>query len=437
MLLLILVGLLTIIMLGGASALAQKHTTPTYPQAQLVSTTASPRVTELQSGKPVITVILYSDGWVKINATEQFNSTTTRGVTTVSDTMVKFLKNKTIIKSYEKISLQETIPTPLPGQSNTNTTIKVKVDGKRESGALRGSFHAYVNVDPYNLEASGVFAVISQGNETIVDSNVTIKGSNATLAKITGYLRELNSTRIPGLSVERLVVNRKEDTMSVSVRVMLEPSGFTGVTGMAPLPMIAIAKSGIFGLTVGVGVADEIHYRYVMKPGMYESNSTTVLHVGFNKLAKMYADFIVKVDRAYNISGGENVSSLLSKLGEDYEVEEGGVLRLIVTNNMMLASTPKIRKVGATNPLDTLKSLADLIASNLPSDEKKDFLNTTVHLKPGDNGIKKIEPDTIKIKDLDSVRVETATSSKTVTLAAAAIIAVIIVAAAVAFARRF
>jgi len=432
---LILVGLLTITMLGGASTLAQTHTT--YSQAQPVSMTASPTVKKLQSEKPVITVILYSNGWVKINATERFNTTNTGGITIISHAMVKFLKNKTIIKSYEKLSLPESIPTPLPGQPSGNTSIKVKVDGKRENGALRGSFYVYVNMYPYNLEASGVFAIKTQDNDTIIDSNATIKGSSTTLARITSSLKELNSTTTPGLSIERLAIKRNGNTISLSIRVKLGQSAFTDITGMAPLTAVAIAKSGIFGLTMGIGVVDEIHFTYVMKPGMYESNSTSVLHVGFNKLAKLYADYVVKIDRAYNITGGENVSTLLNKLGDEYEVEDGGVFRLVAANNVMLASTPKIRKVGATNPLETLKSLADLIASNLPSDERKDFLNTTIHLKPGDKGIKKIEPDTVKIKDLDKVKVETATSSKAVTLAATAVIAVIIVVAAVALARRF
>ena len=433
---LILVGLLTITMLGGASIHAQTHTT-TYGQAQPVSMTVSPTVKKLQSEKPVITVILYSNGWVKINATERFNTTSTGSITTIYDTMVKFLKNKTIIKSYEKLSSPEAVPTPIPGQSHTNTTVKVRVDGKRENGALRGNFHAYVNAYSYNFKATGVFAIKSQDNETIIDTNATIKGSNATLAKIVGYLEVLNSTTIPGLSVERLVVDRNGDTMSLSVRIRYQQSGFTGVTGLGPGAAISFSEMIAIGFTVSIGVADEIHYNYVMKPGMYESNSTIVLHVGFNKLAKMYADYMIKVERAYNITSENSITSLLYKLGDEYEVEEGGVLHLVATSNMMLASTPKIRKIGTTDPLETLKSLADLIASNLPGDEKNDFLNTTIHLKPGDKGIKKIEPDTVKIKDLDKVKVETATSSKTVTLAATAVIAVIILAAAVALARRF
>ncbi len=393
---------------------AENSVTTTYPE---VTYTVSETTTYTSSNTPKITVLMYSDGSIKVKIHVNWSNPLPQGFHSQKE--IEFYDDH-VIYNYEFESPNWEV--------GNNDKFSYIASGKSVNDAFHGNMiityinatsKSQVNVD-YIVRALNDSAMIS-------NVNITIDGSQKMIDEILNTIRDINKTS-NGITIKNIDINKLGGKLQLKMQVIISVADAITIYNsesfiLPPILGEAIPTSpDLLDKVVSVHVEANItNLTFTMKQsGEYK--------VGYKEFLNSIVDTLNK-SQDESASGSGDMAKLLSSLIDNFETFNGEKFIYTMNSTGQEIILPKIRKTDSKDPLETLTALRDVVLEVIPEDEKQEFLNTTIQLEPGESNIKSIMPDVVKLSDLDKVEVEIASSNKYLGVASAtAIFAIIIIA---------
>ncbi len=382
-------------------------------------------------GSVVLYATLYSDGSVEIKGIETFDVNQSSGsyylqnITFYSDRTINYLKN------VGYFSVQ-------PFENVTPSTGKIDLIAVNKNGETVGN-STYILENPNgSLNGTTNYRIYRNGTNWVMWSHIILKITGSSVS--TGFtdIRSVISS-IGGRVIDYhkrlengvLVIDLTSIVPYKYATLILFPFSLTegSLRYMNTSPVVVVNNT--------ILARSEMHVQY--NSTLMEIESKSIYNAGFNKYIKAKADAYRRLDAETPNNELANLTSFLDDLAANYTVKPGTSLLVKANDTVYLVETPVIKEKNAKNPLETLISLRDLAIRTgmITGKENIDLINATIILKPGDPGVKSIEPSQTTVSNLDNVKVELSHNCRdTTVILAGIVIAILVVAGAVVFMKR-
>ncbi|MEB3756038.1 MAG: hypothetical protein GSR79_04180, partial [Desulfurococcales archaeon] len=378
-----------------------------------------------------ITAKLYRDGYVRVKGIIPGQG----GASTQSFNVVynyTFYKDKTIKEESITQTTQQQQPTP------ANQYIEVNLTGTRNNGNLTGVMNMTRLLQTLGTSYTNV----------VMYYNVAYGKSNWTLVAL--YEINTNDTTVVN-SLKNITAN--QFLPYNGARILNFNTSITGgkyaikITAVIPYnpapsntPYISDYIS-VMGLISQNRTLEINSYTYISSTGSMESKQRVVYMGGYKDHLKAYVKqvrYLSHLQEAQGMQSNNSTEPLLQtieQLADKFEVKEGSSFTQVITPQATTITTPLIREKGVTDPIETLVALRDILLS-MAKTGQADFnttqvLNQKITLQPGDQNIKKIQPNQTILGNLEQVKINPETPRNNTLIIGgitAAIAAIIIIA---------
>jgi len=390
---------------------SENPVTTTYPEATY---TVSETSTYTRLNTPTITVLLYSDGSIKVSIHNNWSDPLPQG----------FLSYKEIEFYDDHVTYNYEFKSPSWDVGNNNK-FSYTASGKTMNGVFRGHMViTYIN-ETSNLHVN-VDYIIRDLNDSAMalEANLTMNGTKNMINQTLNTIQDIGSG-LSGIKVENIKINKQENNVQVIIESIIHAGN--GITFYTSSSFILPAILGE-AIPISPNLIDKVtnmHTEAIITNSTITMKQSGEYKVGYKEFLSSIVDTLNKSHNE-NDSGSEDMAKLLNSLINNFETFNGEKFIYIMNSTGQEIILPKMRKMDTRDPLETLTALRDVVLQIVPKDVEQEFLNTTIKLEPGDSNIKSITPNVVKLSDLGKVEVDIASSNKYLGVASAiAIIAII------------
>jgi len=376
-----------------------------------------------------ITAKLYSDGYVRVKGIIPGQG----GAPSQSFNVVynyTFYKDKTI----KDESIAQTTPQPQPTQANQY--IEVNLTGNRNNGNLTGVMNmtrllqtqgtSYTNVLMYYNVAYG------KSNWTLV-AHYEVHTNDTT---VENSLKNITANQFLPYSGARILNFNTSITGGKYVIKVVAVIPYNPAPSSTPYISDYISVMGLISQNRTLEINS---YTYISSTGSMKSKQHVVYIGGYTDHLKAYVKqmrYLSQLQQAQGMQSSNSTESLLQtieQLADNFEVKEGSSFTQIITPQANTITTPLIREKGVTDPVETLVALRNILLSMAKTGQAgfntTQVLNQQITLQPGDQNIKKIQPNQTILGNLEQVKInpETPRNNTLIIGGITAVIAAIII----------
>ncbi|MCE4614538.1 MAG: hypothetical protein F7B60_03305 [Desulfurococcales archaeon] len=378
-----------------------------------------------------ITATLYSDGYVRVKGSIPARN----GEATPSFRVLynyTFYQDKTI---KDESIFQNGTQTQATG---SNEYMEVNLTGIRNNGNLTGLMNL---TQIFHREGKGCTRMLMKYNVAYEQYNWTLKAHFDIHTNDTSIENSLKN-----ITALQFLPSRDAEIVSFN-HSLSNGEYFIDLTAIIPYgttaqytPYMSNYLSILFLISQN-RTLEINNYAYISSTGIMKMKQHIVYKGGFTDHLESYIkgmkqSFQLHASASGNGTMESNEKALINTLEElasNFEVKDGTSYTQLITPNKNIITTPLIRGKGVNDPVKTLVALRNILLS-LAKTGKAGFnttqvLNQEITLKPGDQAIRKIQPNQTILGDLENIKVnpETPRNNNIIIGGTAAIIALIVI----------